>query len=795
MRRHSKSVIGAVIVIIFISFVGINLTNDKIITERAPAAAKNNVQTQTEFDHTILSVEPTEFQNSKPALGRSYFDQIFSTKDKYQIPYPFNQFLAKLADYSGQKMFNSDSSGLKMIIFPMGRSLQRNAAVEGLKQEFSFEPFFRYPRVVVGVDEEPSYENSIVLNLKNKFYVGFNERAQILEVISYNDDEGRYEYQVVRDYNAAQKPRVIYANRGLCLSCHQNQTPIFSRGPWSESNANPVVADKLKATLDQSFGTQTCLDGENQTYCLKNNNSYYYGVPLKIEATISSRFDTSTDQANLIHAYQKMWKELCVTTECKISMLKSILAYRLSGNSNVILSTESVTEMASLEIRFKAKYPAGLAIPSPNIPDRDPLKYFSLNTTSVQELLSHSKNPTEFEPLLPRQPIDIWKNSGIDASGTNLLVRGLAQEFTNSDVKLIDQWLKKNNSEKNLITELEANCKIEKQVNNLAITCFRSGIESFELSAYLQRDVGASVGAGLISDFNYQSKVMNCQEECPTTSELTGEYRKIHENLAVLQIHKNDGLSLRSQQGYHIAEITFNLTTQKAKLKIFDQKLAMNQIIRSQLQLFSKISPFNRFQIMKNMVEVAKIKVNRIQPAIHKDLDFEVEGELTENKISQKMDGFSMMKNVCIRCHQNNEAVPPNFMGSIGNTLNDEQLCRRIEQCAPRMLYRLKMRNCPAEALQRKKNPMPPASHFKNNPQQIETWMNQHNPQVLSYISTLVNADEMAQDFSARGLAMNEASQAAHDIIESECPNSNSVIYDLLPKCEFNQLKTKTRCR
>ena len=63
-------------------------------------------------------------------------------------------------------------------------------------------------------------------------------------MISYNPAAGRSEFQVADDYRAGGTARLRYANRALCLACHQNAAPIFSRQSWT--NRAPTRALPLR---------------------------------------------------------------------------------------------------------------------------------------------------------------------------------------------------------------------------------------------------------------------------------------------------------------------------------------------------------------------------------------------------------------------------------------------------------------------------------------------------------------------------------------------------------------------
>lgn len=825
MLRRQNHKIATIFLILFSFVTGFVWIQSVSFSDRGPAAASDWVQ--ADFDKATPAVSLSEFQNAKPTAGRSYFDMIFSKKGdstlQYDVPYPFNKIIAKLEDYNGQKVNLSDSTGPKIVIFPMGRSLQRNAAVVGLNQPFSFDPYFRYPRIVMGIDEEPKYENSLLLNLKNKFYIGFNERAEILEVISYNDESGRFEYQLVNDYAPGKIPKVSYANRSLCLSCHQNQTPIYSRAPWSESSANLQVSDLLKKRMDSAFGLVTCGPNGDQSYCYKNGTDpHYFGAPIKIDQSISYKFDSSTGEANLTHANQKVWKELCADTICRRAILKAILLYRFSGLEGLIPDASIRAAYSQIDQNWRAKYPGGLWIASPNVPNRDPLKDIvttssvnagdlsnvkSLNQQSVQQLLSLSKIPTEFEPLLPRRPLDIWKDIGLDSHQTIRVLKSLANEFTQTDIRMFDQWLLKNRSVNQVITEVTSRCQIDQAGNDLALTCTGAGPENFSFDAYISGTDGAK-GIGQVSQISIVSQLLNCDptagqmdqnrfsgKSCPQFKDLNVSYLKTAPTAATLFLQQPGGLGLRTLSGFYAAEVNINLTTKEARLKIYDQSAAIDSVLQTnQAELF-KTETFSRFQIMKAFMAFANMQGARMQNSDMSGLEMKVDGDISVVDLKSSMTGFEVMKNVCAKCHQNNEGVPPNFMGLPIVKPTDYEQCRRIEQCAPRLIYRLKMRNCDQADFQKKKNPMPPEFFLRNIHMTKETWMPTYASKVITYLSTLVSEPELAKNLSQHGLSSADAQTAAHDILRNECPNSNSVIYDQLPKCEFNQLSPLTRCK
>ena len=59
--------------------------------------------------------------------------------------------------------------------------------------------------------------------------MGFVEAADEIEVISYNEAAGRFEYQLVQNYCEGCVPRVVYARRAICLDLPPRRHPYFFR--------------------------------------------------------------------------------------------------------------------------------------------------------------------------------------------------------------------------------------------------------------------------------------------------------------------------------------------------------------------------------------------------------------------------------------------------------------------------------------------------------------------------------------------------------------------------------------
>ncbi len=729
-------------------------------------------------------ISPGSESNTGPDLptkGSSNFDIVFSKKSgeafNYDIPFPFERFIQKLESFTGKKTNKNDESGLVGSLFPMGRSLQRNAAIHGQKVE-NADLFFRYPRVVVGVDGESRSDSQLQINLKNKFYAGYNEKAEILEVVSYNELMGRFEYQIVNDYAPGKSPKVRYANRALCLTCHQNQAPIFSKAPWSESNANPAIAEELKRVL----GSES-----------------YQGLALAVDESITGRFDTSTDMANTLPILQKIWKEICLTDECKANAILSALQFRL--NRGQLFSNDPGLKkwLETFEVDWKTQWPRGLAVPSADILNRDPFKEIALSQdlsqlddvkkkfSSVSQLLGHSQIPAMFEPLIPRGPAEIWTSSGINNAEGNRFSKGLSQEFTQSDIKAIDNWLK-NNYSNNPVATVQSSCRIEKTKDALLIDCPYSESNKFSFSLLVkQNEANAS-----ISQFRMSSAGTNGEENL-NASGVSGKIQHLQSKVRI-SLYSSEQILLRTQSGFLISDVVIDLNSGAATLQLFDQSSALRQIINEILKASESFEIFSRFQFMKYFITISGQGLT-IPQIDRPGLPLQLSDEGTSVPFDGAQSGLNLIKNNCRACHQNNEAAPSNFLGTLTDQLTDQDICRRIEVCAPRMIYRLKVRLCNLADIKNKKIPMPPDFFLSNHKISHQKWMEEYNPKILAFLNKLVIENDLARDIQAGGLTQTEAINLSRDVLSDKCPDSSSIMYDRLPKCEFEELKAATHCR
>ncbi len=338
-----------------------------------------------------------------PPVGASLFDELFSEPGpggwRYRVPYPFEALLGRLRAAYPEPLAAAPAWSTALI--PYGRSLQRHAAAPDYAES---------PRVVVAATGDAGAGASV--DARDRLFVAFQPRAGVLEVISYNEQAGRFEFQVVTGYAPGAQPEVRYARRALCVSCHQNQAPIFPEAAWDETNSNPRVVRRLA-----SLGT------------------HFEGVPTNGMGPSAAAIDNATDRASLLAAMQPLWREGCAgedgraAARCRAGALLAMIQYRLSAAAGYDAGQPLAAAFVSrLEERWDTLWPDGALVPDADIPNRDPL--LSPEPATVDGPL---------DPLRPRPPAAIWpRAAGPAAEG---LVAHLGGALPADDLARIDARL------------------------------------------------------------------------------------------------------------------------------------------------------------------------------------------------------------------------------------------------------------------------------------------------------------------------------------------------------------------
>jgi hypothetical protein len=220
-----------------------------------------------------------------PEGTRSLFDHVIAQNDG--LPYPFAKLTKMLQEQ------NPNGEAPITLLIPNGRSLLKGQADN------------MHPRVVLATDfEGKNTPVGLGKATRGQLYIGLVENANELEVLR------RFEFQLVQNYCEGCVPRIVYARRQICLTCHQGSAPIFSVRPWSETNGQPEVTRAIATA--------------------RGTDAAYQGVALQQPLAQSERFDQLTDVGNFLLVSQRLWLDGCGTSEaggneCRRRMLSLAL--------------------------------------------------------------------------------------------------------------------------------------------------------------------------------------------------------------------------------------------------------------------------------------------------------------------------------------------------------------------------------------------------------------------------------------------------------------------------------------
>lgn len=375
---------------------------EDIATLAKKASARNTTQ---------LSSRLIPEQDLPPDGTRSLFDHLIAQNDG--LPYPFEKLVSAI-----QKLSPDDQAPLVLMI-PDGRSL--------LKAQANY----HQPRVLVAYDfQAPNNAVNLGLAPRGQLFLGFVEGASEIEVISYNEAAGRFEFQLVQDYRADGIPKLVYAQRAICTTCHQGGTPIFPERPWNETNGQPETAAKISEA---------------------RNGQPYLGFPLSVPLSVPERFDELTDIGTFIHSTQRAWLDGCGSggVECRRQMLKLALQY-LHAPAEFSPASADAEKLRTLQ---SVNWPKeGIAVNEGDIKVRDPLGerkgikgYFRTLFAPKIEVGAGAKNnedlaafdklpklPAALDPLTPRAPDRVLTARDLDGAF------GLAALLTEPDFKSLE---------------------------------------------------------------------------------------------------------------------------------------------------------------------------------------------------------------------------------------------------------------------------------------------------------------------------------------------------------------------
>lgn len=568
-----------------------------------------------------------------PPEGASLFDRITTLPDgRRQVPFPFEELIQRFEAAAG---CSATASCVRSVLLPLGRSLQRVAASPD---------HFRFPRIVAGVVADGRGP----WLLRDRLYVGYQERAGIIEVISYNEAAGRFEFQQVKNYRVGGQPQVVQSRRTICVACHQNHAPIFPRQVWDETNANPVLAAKLSV-----------------------ERSAYFGVATRGSVDIANALDDATDRSNRLSLIQRLWRAGCGhdadSARCRSTAFLAAVQFALTDRRAYDDSAAfRVSVVEPLQRNARRQWPAGLAVTNPDLPNRDPLAAMSAQGLQAVHV------PAQLDPLLPRSPLEVLPADGATLAG--ILVTGIADSLPAFDVEglstALDARAVKSSARKRVH---RGRCDVSRTASITSFAC-TGGIElrgSFD-GSIATLDALAVDSGEVLRNLRLPAHRSNAQ--------------------SIVITPKIRARSLRLPDGNAVSAVSID---------------PQGTLILGVVEDFPVLQPITAEMAASEAGESHARRLSKLIAAVGGTPLAADQTQITPaavEAVEQHRDAVALIapfESRCGSCHHTADVSPPNFLSG-----DASQVKRALRSCAPRMLVRLAMSDLSPE--QRQKTPMPP---------------------------------------------------------------------------------------
>jgi len=693
-------------------------------------SADDPTLTEATPDYAAWAVDPTAPGPDLPPAGRSVFDQLVTDRTAggaaYRIPFPFWTLIDQIGAQLTQQEY---AGGTRTTLIPMGRSLQRAAAAPD---------FFLYPRTVVAVTGEPiTSEHDAGLLLKDRLYIGYVEKTATLEVISYNEAAGRFEFQLVKDYRAGAQPKVFYANRAICTSCHQNQAPIFSVAVWSETTANGRVATLLGSRLSA------------------------LQLPRQSNLDFPDDINKAAVRANALLPLQRAWQHGCAdmadrarSQRCRARAFIALLQYGLTGERDFDSGAADYLRdfVGTLAKVWRERWPAGMSVGQSDLPDRNPFggasaTYGGGSEESSLDWTAAAHVPAQLDPLNPRPAREVWHFAG--AMDAPRLIAGWSKFFAADDFRALNAYLLEQGARVGApATVYRGACTVTRDppaTSELKLKCIRSHGIGVHLAGRFDGAGGGRIGwldlgpAGQLRDIPFEH----------TPVQRVGSEYILH------AAAKGQTLAARLPDGRSLTafEVRWPVTAAKEaeplaatiEISVTDDfalaRQAVDRLLEKHPSVFDE-APLARSRLMRALSSELGMPDRAWCCADDDAMPPAQVDQAVVNPSAIAQHELQPFFRYCSVCHLTRETFPPNFLAG-----DERQVAAYLRQCAPRMLVRLAAWRTPIE--QRAKTPMPPVTAIQALGTTPEHWMrSQELEQLRGYVESLTRQQGRPADMA-----------------------------------------------
>lgn len=702
----------------------------------APAAAAEPAGPRLVFD-------PAEPGADQPPIGRSLFDHLFVAerdgRKVYDVPFPFAALRDRVVRRLGGER---GAAAIRQVLIPYSRALPRHAAAPD---------YLEHPRLVLAVVGDTAAGDGATL-LKDRLFIGYQDQAESLEVISYNEMAGRFEFQVVEDYAADRQPQVKYAPRRLCVACHQNGGPIFSAPLWSETNGNPEIGESMRDLAAEVHGVPSY------------NGAQTIDRPRAIGESVR--------RANRFPAYHAVWRQGCGlaggAAPCRAAVLTLAIQSKLSGGRQIDTGGHLYRNRLIPRLRetWPRHWPAGMAVPDPTVADRDP---FADGIDVV----------AAFDPLRLRPPAEVW--DGVAERIAGQAVVGLSQFISSDDVRRLDEYLFARGQVGDMPrTGHELPCAVSRRPaddarQRVVFRCERDGAGGITADGFFYVGADRSVrgevrrltlgeavsfeeldfaGAGIaVADGTSRLTVR------PTVKR-TGRHARLPDGNAIESVDLSWGTVIEEDFGPsdEVPDYPSNgrivVTVISDFTPVREAVAALATEAEADPAGVMSDRPFRRASLMRALFD--RLGLSSGAWCCEDDSGFPPVAVETSLGVSDDMSGDEAAAPIldtfaayCGTCHARTDRFPANFLHG-----DQDQRRDRIAGCAERIAFRLAMWDQPQEA--RAKSPMPPATWLRGAGLTPEDWRDGVDISAMRrYVSGLgAGPDALSRDYASLAVCL-----------------------------------------
>jgi hypothetical protein len=427
---------------------------------------------------------------------------------------------------------------------------------------------------------------------------------------------------------------------------------------------------------------------------------------------VPNAIDDSIHRANMFSVDNVLWDAGCDGNEpdgarCRAAALIAAWQYRLSGGRGFAAGTDEFRAalVAPLTRNATVQWRHGLAIPNPEIPNRDPLS-FPADATG----LAMTHVAARLEPLQPRAPLAIWQAS--DADFPNQFVTGLAKRLADADVRAIDAQLARlaaaNQPERRSFV---SPCELRRWESELRFRCVATqGEAGMALSGRAVVDAGR-VASGELASIAFPAHAPLLHFELGMA-----RIRRDGQANALSFTPESRGVRARLIDGRAIERIELRWKsdgTGEATAILVDDFRPLREAIYAMAGdragpgcvATGPLDPALASACLLARLGAPGRRGTRDDAGALPSPEADLEGSEHAVALPQVAAAF---QGSCLPCHRTAESVPPNFLSG-----DAKRVTASLAHCAPRIFVRVAMWQVHPNA--RDKTPMPPAVAAQGN--------------------------------------------------------------------------------